>query len=105
MEQEIAGNKYKFIVKLLDDVYFEVVAIQKSDNKTSSITNLNTIIGEFIYPILGEIEVNETFLEINNLQNAKKLFNFAAVGLNDRGWVSDYLENDLDEDFGLIITV
>jgi hypothetical protein len=99
MEQKIDSNRYKFAVKLINNVCFEIIAVRKKDNKKSSITNLNTIISEILYPVLGTINIEDTSLTVENSQKGKKLFDFAVETFNDTYWVCNYLEVDLDEDF------
>jgi len=99
MEQKIEGNEYNFVVKLTDNKIFEIIATRKSDNRKSSITNLNVVIGEIVYPILNTIYVDDTSLNVDNFQIGKNLFDLAVDTLNDTFWVSRYLESYLDEDF------
>lgn len=99
IERKIDGNRYKFIVKLINDDYFEVVAVRKQDNKRSSVTNLNTIIGEIIYPVLGVADMQDAFVNVDNVRVGRKLFDFAVKSISNTYWVSNHLENDLDEDF------
>ena len=99
MEQYIEGNRYDYIVKLIGDVVFEVTAIRKNDGKKSAITNLNSIIGEIIYPIVNTIYIENTYLNVVDFQKGKKLFDSAIDSLNGTYWVNNFLEKDLDEDF------
>jgi len=99
MEQQIEGNRYVFIVKLLHHKFFEIIAIRKIDNKKSSITNLNKIISEIIEPVLDTTDIDEDFLYVTDFKVGKNIFERAINTLNDTDWVNKYLENELDEDF------
>jgi len=98
MKQYLKGNRYDYAVEYSDNGYFEISTTRKKDGRKSAITNLNTIIGEIIDPILNTIYVNESYLYIKNKKIGKKLYEFAIEVLNDKDWVSQYLESELDDD-------
>jgi len=97
MEQHIKGNRYDYVVKYLDNEYFEISTIRKKDSRKSAITNLNKIIGEIIEPILNTTCIEESYLYIDK-ERGRKLYEFAIEALSDKHWVSQYLESELDED-------
>ena len=60
---------------------------------------MNTVIREIIASVLNMTCVEKSDLDINDREIGKKLFESAIELLNDKHWVSKYLERDLDEDF------
>jgi hypothetical protein len=99
MKQNIEGNRYDYVVEYSKKEYFIIYAIRKKDGRKSAITNLNTIIGEVIYPVLNTTCVENSDLDIKNKRMGRKLYKFAIKVLSDKHWVNKYLESDLDEDF------
>jgi len=99
MKQSIEGNRYDYVIKYSKKKSFVIYATRKKDGRKSAITNLNTIIGEVISPILKTTDIEHSDLYIKNEEKGRKLYKFAIKTLTDKHWVSKYLESDLDEDF------
>jgi len=99
MNQNIEGNRYDYVIKYSDKRSFVIYAIRKKDGRESPITNLNTIIGGVIYPILDTDRIEDSDLYIKDKKIGKKLYKFAIKTLTDKHWVNKYLESELDEDF------
>jgi len=81
-----------------NDGYFEIVATDKTTGRYSSVTNLNQIIGDIIHPVLEDIEVEESYLEVEDKKLFKKLIVHAIKLLEDDDWLNDDLESALNED-------
>jgi len=99
MKRSIKGNRYDYVIKYSDKGYFVIYATRKKDGRRSPITNLNTIIGQVISPVLNLDCIENSDLYVKNKKKGKKLYRYAIKTLTDKHWVSRYLESDLDEDF------
>jgi len=80
----------------------EISAVHKESGRKSAVTNVNTVIGEILLPILNEededIEVNfETWICISDRIKHEQLVEHAERCLKDGEFVK-YLENMFDED-------
>ncbi len=99
MKQKIIGKRYDYSIELLNrktKSAFQILCLHKETNRKSAITNLNTIIGEIIEPVLKTNEIEDSIIDVN-IESGKELFAVATDAFNDKHWV-EYLENDLDED-------
>jgi len=81
-----------------EDGYFEIVATDKTTGRYSSVTTVNQIIGDIIHPVLGYIDVEESYLEVENKKLFKKLIVHAIETLEDDNWLNTVLEPALNDD-------
>jgi hypothetical protein len=95
MKEKIKGVRYNYLIDF-SKMEFQIYAICKEDNKQSSITNLNTIIGEIVEPVLKTNEIENSWVEVD-FKIGKKLFSIARNTFKDKHWIN-YLEKNLDED-------
>ncbi len=98
MTQQFAGSRYNFLLtseNSTDATYFSIRAICRSTNRTSSINNLNSILGELGVDQEDErVENSDWHLSKNQ---ARKFIRKAADFLSSESYVQ-YLERDLDDD-------
>jgi hypothetical protein len=95
MKQKIKGIRYDYEIDF-SKTEFQIFAICKEDNRQSSITNLNTIVGEIVEPILKTNEIENSWVEVD-LKKGEKLFSLAIITFTDKHWI-EYLEKNLNED-------
>lgn len=100
MDIKISGNRYEFTILLERSnnfYYFEVLSKHKATEQKSTITNVNFLISELVFPIIGTTDVETTvFL---NRQRGMKLFKETVSSFKNDSWVQ-LLEEKLDEDMG-----
>lgn len=100
MRTKIFGKRYEFIIELEqynNAYYFEIFSLFKATSQKSSITNLNFIISELIFPVLGTTNVDTTVF-LNKLHGVE-LFKKSISSFTNLYWV-ELLEKKLDEDRG-----
>lgn len=98
MEKRVGGKRYNFIIEL--EMYgrtnsFQILSLFKEKGEKSTITNINYIISELIFPVLKSRDIDSiVFL---NKKQGEKLFKGTVSAFNDKLWIKE-LENHLDED-------
>jgi hypothetical protein len=94
------GNRYDIaVVSDRATGYFEIIAIHRFCGRTSSVTNLNAIIGEILAPVLGEEFMPEdSDIQVTGFVRHQKLVKYAEGYLADGDWIG--LEEAFDEDRG-----
>lgn len=98
MKTKIIGKRYEFIVELEQDdklISFEILSKHKVTDQKSTITNVNFIISELVFPIFETTEIDSTIFL--NKQKGTKLFKEAMSSFKDTNWI-ELLEEKLDED-------
>ena len=101
MRKRVEGNRYNFIIEL--EKYgrrnsFHILSLFKENGQKSTITNVNYIISELIFPVLKSSDIDSiVFL---NKKQGEKLFMETVSAFNDKLWIKE-LENHLDEDRGI----
>lgn len=98
MNELIDGNRYKYSIeleKVNNNYFFEILSQFKEQNRKSTITNVNFIISEIIFPIIGTSDLETTI--VLNKKNGEKLFDTTISIFNVPDWI-DRLEIALDED-------
>jgi len=78
--------------------HLEIVATCKESGRYSSVTNLNCIIGEIIHHILPDLEVEESYVSVDDELDWKCLKYYALKLLTNDDWRNNVLEPALDED-------
>ena len=99
MRKKISGNQYDYFIELShhkNGSSFRILCLSKKDNRKSAITNVNTVIGEIIEPVLKTNEIEGSAIDVN-MKTGKKLFANAVDTFTDKYWVA-YLEKNLDKD-------
>ncbi|HPI37121.1 MAG TPA: hypothetical protein PK397_04175 [Ignavibacteriaceae bacterium] len=100
MDRKISGNRYEFTVLLErsnKNFCFEVLSKYKPTGQKSTITNVNFIISELVFPIIETTDV-ETSVFLNR-RRGMKLFRETISSFKNDSWVQ-LLEEKLDEDRG-----
>ncbi|MCL6099085.1 MAG: hypothetical protein M1391_10960 [Bacteroidetes bacterium] len=98
MRATVSGNMYKFIIELEkndNNFSFEILSLYHLTHQKSTITNLNLIISELIFPTLKTTDIDTTiFLD---KKTGVGLFRESIATFNDKRLVKT-LEKALDED-------
>ena len=95
------GNRYDIaVVSDIATGHFEIVARHRFCGRTSSVTNMNAIIGQILSPVLGEDFIPEdSEIQVTGFARHNKLVKYAEEYLADGNWIG--LEEAFDEDRGL----
>ena len=98
MKKKISGNRYSFLVEFVNrgkEYIFQILCLYKRENVKSTITNLNFIISELIYPILKISDI-DSIVFLNRVEG-EKLFIKSITSFKNKSWITA-LEKSLDED-------
>lgn len=98
MKKEILGNRYRFLIELVNNKkenFFQILCLYKEENLKSTITNLNFIISELIFPVLKTSDI-DSIISINKIEG-EKLFIKSISTFKNQSWITE-LEKSLDED-------
>lgn len=98
MKKKISGNRYSFLIKLVNsekESFFQIMCLYKKESLKSTITNLNFIISELISPVLKTSDI-DCILSLNKIK-AEKLFFKSVSSFKNQSWIAE-LEKSLDED-------
>jgi hypothetical protein len=98
MRNKISGIRYKFIVEIEknnNNFFFQILSLYKREHLKSTITNLNFIISELIFPIIKTSDI-DTIIFLNEIEG-NKLFQESISVFKNKSWIKA-LEKSLDED-------